>query len=58
MPAATGVRNCFFRSSEPASRIGTVPSLFTAGIREEDAQARATSSITMTVASASAPDPP
>ncbi len=35
-----------------------VPSLFTAGISEEDAQARATSSITIAVARASAPAPP
>ncbi len=35
-----------------------MPSLFTAGISEEDAQARATSSITIAVASASAPAPP
>ena len=34
-----------------------VPSLFTAGISEEDAQTRATSSMTMQVASASAPTP-
>ena len=37
-------------SSEPDSSSGTVPSLFTAGISEDDAQARATSSITITVA--------
>ena len=35
-----------------------MPSLFTAGISEEDAQARATSSMRMQVASASAPAPP
>ena len=35
-----------------------MPSLFTLGIRLEDMQARATSSITMQVASASAPAPP
>ena len=35
-----------------------MPSLFTAGIREDEAHARATSSITMAVAMASAPDPP
>ena len=34
-----------------------VPSLLTAGISEEDAQTRATSSMTMQVASASAPTP-
>jgi hypothetical protein len=35
-----------------------VPSLLTAGISDDDAQARATSSITMAVARASAPAPP
>ena len=45
-------------SSEPDSSNGTVPSLLTAGISDEDAQTRATSSITMTVAIASAPAPP
>ena len=45
-------------SGEPASSNGIVPSLFTAGMSEEDAQARATSSITMAVARASAPAPP
>ena len=35
-----------------------MPSLFTAGISDDDAQARATSSITIAVASASAPAPP
>lgn len=44
----------FFSASEPERMTGSEPSLFTAGIREEDAQTRATSSITMTVASASA----
>ena len=45
-------------SAEPASSSGMVPSLFTAGISEDEAQARATSSITIAVASASAPAPP
>ena len=45
-------------SSEPSRISGIVPSLFTLGIRLEDMQARATSSITMQVASASAPAPP
>src|SRR6266498_6002852 len=57
-PAATGVRYVRFRSSDAARRRGSVPSLFTAGMRDEDAQARATSSITIAVASASAPAPP
>ena len=35
-----------------------VPSLFTAGISEDDAQTRATSSMTMQVATESAPSPP
>ena len=37
---------------------GSEPSLLTAGMREEEAHTRATSSITMTVARASAPAPP
>lgn len=57
-PLASGVMYFFFRASEPDRMTGSEPSLFTAGIREEDAQTRATSSITMTVASASAPAPP
>ena len=44
--------------SEAASITGIVPSLFTAGMSEDDAHARATSSMTMQVASASAPAPP
>ncbi|CAM5705920.1 hypothetical protein SGLAM104S_09560 [Streptomyces glaucescens] len=48
----------FFSSSEPERITGSEPSLFTAGISEEDAQTRATSSMTITVASASAPAPP
>ena len=38
--------------------IGIVPSLLTAGISEDDAQTRATSSMTIAVASESAPTPP
>jgi hypothetical protein len=45
-------------SSDAASSNGTVPSLFTAGISDEDAQARATSSITIATEIASAPAPP
>src|SRR4029453_4520274 len=41
-PAATGVRYRCFSSAEPASSSGKVPSLFTAGISDEAAQARAT----------------
>ena len=37
--------------------IGIEPSLFTAGISDDDAQTLATSSMTMTVATASAPAP-
>jgi len=57
-PRATGGRYLRFSSSDPDSRSGTVPSLFTAGISEEAAQARATSSMMITAASASAPSPP
>ena len=42
----------------PARMIGIVPSLFTPGISDDEAHARATSSMTMQVASASAPAPP
>ena len=45
-------------SSEPAICTGSEPSLLTAGISDEDTHARATSSMTSTVASASAPAPP
>ena len=46
-------------SSSDAERItGTEPSLFTAGISEAPTSTRATSSITMQVAIASAPSPP
>ena len=38
--------------------IGIEPSLLTAGISDDEAQTRATSSMTMTVATASAPAPP
>ncbi len=58
MPAATGERYFFFSSSEPARMIGIVPSLLTPGISDDEAHARATSSMTMQVASASAPAPP
>src|SRR5256885_11821528 len=57
-PRATGGRYRRLSSSEPASSRGTVPSLFTAGISEEAAQTRATSSMTIAVARASAPAPP
>ena len=58
MPAATGERYFFFSSSEPARMIGIVPSLLTPGISDDEAHARATSSMTRQVASASAPAPP
>ena len=45
-------------SSPPEICTGSEPSLLTAGISEELTQTRAISSITMTVASASAPAPP
>ena len=45
-------------SSDPASSTGRLPSLLTAGISEDAMQTRATSSMTSTVASASAPAPP
>ena len=51
-----GSTSCF-SSSEPDRMIGIEPSLLTAGISDDDAQTRATSSITMTVATASAPAP-
>ena len=57
-PLATAGRNFCFTSSEPDSSSGTVPSLLTAGISDDEAQTRATSSITITVAMASAPTPP
>ena len=44
-------------SADPARMTGIEPSLFTAGISDDDAQTRATSSMTMQVASASAPTP-
>ena len=42
----------------PARISGILPSLLTAGMSEDDAQTRATSSMTMHAASASAPTPP
>ena len=45
-------------SSDPAICTGSEPSLFTAGISDDDTQTRAISSMTSTVASASAPAPP
>src|ERR1700761_6192937 len=46
------------RSSQPARMSPMVPSLFTAGISDEEQQPRATSSTTMHVATPSAPCPP
>ncbi|SCD69605.1 hypothetical protein GA0115246_104722 [Streptomyces sp. SolWspMP-sol7th] len=57
-PLASGPRYFFFSSSEPEMMTGSEPSLLTAGMSEEEAQTRATSSMTMTVARASAPAPP
>ncbi len=45
-------------SSPPASITGSEPSLLTAGMSDADTHARATSSMTRQVASASAPAPP
>ena len=47
-----------FCSLLPPKISGNEPSLFTAGISDEDAHTRATSSIIITTASASAPSPP
>src|SRR5271156_3964960 len=52
---ASDGNTCFFNSSEPCKIRPIVPSLLTAGISEDDAQTRATSSITMQVATESAP---
>ena len=41
-PSATGLRYLSLTSSDAASSCGTVPSLFTAGISDDEAQARAT----------------
>ena len=57
-PRATGGRNSRFTSSDAPSSSGTVPSLLTAGISDEVAQARATSSMTSAAARASPPAPP
>ena len=57
-PLATAGRYRALSSSEPASSKGIVPSLLTPGMREDEAQTRATSSITMQVDNASAPTPP
>src|SRR5580704_6888657 len=57
-PRATGVRYLALTSSDAASISGTVPSLFTAGMSEDDEQPRASSSMTIAAAIASAPAPP
>ena len=54
-PRASAPRYFCLSSSEPAICTGSEPSLLTAGISEDETHARATSSITSTVASASAP---
>src|SRR6476620_11413497 len=56
-PEAMDGSTCFLRSSEPDRISPIVPSLLTAGINDDDAQTRATSSITMQVATESAPWP-
>ena len=58
LPAASCVKYFFFCSLLPAIIKGTEPNLFTAGINDEAPQTRATSSIIITAASASAPCPP
>jgi hypothetical protein len=57
-PAATGGSTWPFSPAEPASSSGVVPSLVTSGMSEDDAQALATSSMTIAPATASAPVPP
>ena len=57
-PEAIDGSTCFLSSSEPDRISPIVPSLLTAGISDDDAQTRATSSITMQVATESAPWPP
>src|SRR5271165_1765427 len=57
-PEASVGSTCFFSSSEPRRIRPIVPSLLTAGISDADASTRATSSITMQVATESAPCPP
>src|SRR5439155_6826516 len=54
-PDASDGNTCFFSSSEPRRISPMVPSLFTAGINDDDAHTRATSSMTMHVATESAP---
>ena len=57
-PLATGGSTSRLSSSDADSSSGIVPSLLTAGISEDAAQTRATSSMTIAVAIASAPAPP
>ena len=57
-PLATGGRTSRLSSSEADSSSGIVPSLLPAGISDDDAQTRATSSMTIAVAIESAPAPP
>src|SRR4029079_1731662 len=57
-PEATDGSTCFLSSSEPDRISPIVPSLLTAGINDDVAHTRATSSITMQVATESAPCPP
>src|SRR5690606_24381033 len=57
-PEATAGSTCFLSSSEPRRISPIVPSLLTAGISDAEQSTRATSSITMQVATESAPCPP
>ena len=57
-PSAIPGRTCCLRSSPPARIRPIVPSLFTAGISEDEPHTRATSSMTMHAATESAPCPP
>src|SRR5699024_1837190 len=57
-PAANCVKYFDLSSSSPLSMRGSDPSLLTAGINELDTHTRAISSMTRTVANASAPAPP
>ncbi|SKW55274.1 Uncharacterised protein [Mycobacteroides abscessus subsp. massiliense] len=54
-PLAMDGKTCFLSSSEPLRISPMVPSLLTAGINDDDAQTRATSSMTMQAATLSAP---
>ncbi len=57
-PAPMDGSTCFLSSSEPRISRPMVPSLLQMGISDDDAQTRATSSITMQAAIESPPCPP